>query len=506
MSAAVSLPPLTPEANDGAYQGLLRRLGALLPLEVFPPNEVEALVLWCSSFYPYQLDWMLDPSLFAICCKSRQIGMSYATAAVGVFWAVFLGESTTFISKGRAEAVEVLTKAKSHARVLQELGSEYAAMNGTNNQTHVDFATGARIIALPSSGGRSFTGNLFLDEFAHVQHARKLWDAALPTMMLGNLKARIVSTPNGAVNEFYDTWRYATGLVDLPKNLEELPRIQWSPHYIPIQRAIEEGFPADLPKLWETARRDPRIYDQNYNCAFLDGELQYFPNALIEDCANDAALLPSDGDHYGGLDIGKEHDLTVLVVLRVKNNKRHVVFVAAIRRTDSDALDALVAWAFKHFKLVRLQIDKNGLGEFPAERMKKRHSEKIDPAMRRPRVTLNNFQMKDKAEIATSLFVAMNDQQLVLPNGDDELPVILWEGPDGTQVIGNAPGTSSRIKRELASIQRIVTSMGNIRYDAPRTADGHADHAWALGLANHACDEPHPTIRALTERLGRPLP
>lgn len=499
MSAAVSLPI---EADDAAFDGLLRRLGALLPLEQLPSNEVDALIRWCSSFYPYQLDWMLDPSLFAICCKSRQIGMSHTTAAVGVFWAVFLGENTTFISRGKREAVEVLEKAKLHARALQDFGSEYAAMNGTNNQSHVDFATGARIIALPSSGGRSFTGNLFLDEFAYVKHASQLWDAALPTMMLGDLKARIVSTPNGAVNEFYDTWRYATGLVETPKHLEGVPRIPWSPHFIPLQRAINDGFPVDWAKCMEIARGDLRLFDQFFHCAFLDGELQYFPNALIEDCANDATLLPADGRHFAGLDIGKEHDLTVLVVLRVKGGKRHVVFVAAIRRTDSDALDALVAWAFKRFKLVRLQIDKNGLGEFPAERMKKRHSEKIDPATRRPRVTLNNFQMKDKAEIATSLFVAMTDQQLVLPNGDDELPVILWEGPDGTQVIGNAPGTSVRIKRELASIQRIVTSMGNIRYDAPRTSDGHADHAWALGLANHACDDVHPTIAALQKRMG----
>jgi hypothetical protein len=37
-----------------------------------------------------------------------------------------------------------------------------------------------------------------------------------------------------------------------------------------------------------------------------------------------------------------------------------------------------------------------------------------------------------------------------------------------------------------------VTSAGNVRYDAARTDEGHADSAWALGLALHAANAPIP--------------
>jgi phage FluMu gp28-like protein len=41
--------------------------------------------------------------------------------------------------------------------------------------------------------------------------------------------------------------------------------------------------------------------------------------------------------------------------------------------------------------------------------------------------------------------------------------------------------------QDLCSIKRTITSMGNVRYDAEHNARGHADRAWALALAIHAC-------------------
>jgi phage FluMu gp28-like protein len=35
----------------------------------------------------------------------------------------------------------------------------------------------------------------------------------------------------------------------------------------------------------------------------------------------------------------------------------------------------------------------------------------------------------------------------------------------------------------------MVTESGAIRFDAPRTVDGHADRAWSLALALHACSK-----------------
>jgi len=59
-------------------------------------------------------------------------------------------------------------------------------------------------------------------------------------------------------------------------------------------------------------------------------------------------------------------------------------------------------------------------------------------------------------------------------------------------------GRRGRVPQELASIRRIITAAGNIRYDAPRTSEGRADRAWALALALYACSTPNAMLEALS--------
>jgi phage FluMu gp28-like protein len=49
-------------------------------------------------------------------------------------------------------------------------------------------------------------------------------------------------------------------------------------------------------------------------------------------------------------------------------------------------------------------------------------------------------------------------------------------------------------------VRKIVTAANNVRLDADRDQDGHADRFWALGLAYHAADDlkiplPPPLMR-----------
>jgi phage FluMu gp28-like protein len=46
------------------------------------------------------------------------------------------------------------------------------------------------------------------------------------------------------------------------------------------------------------------------------------------------------------------------------------------------------------------------------------------------------------------------------------------------------------LRRDVAAVKRVITSAGNIRFDAERTSDGHADRFWALALALHAAEPP----------------
>jgi len=400
----------------------------------------------------------------SICNKSRQIGLSHSTSAVGVLWGAFHGELTTIISIGDRESVEVLDKARKHATVLARLGSRMAMPGRKDNANELSFASGGRVLALPSSGGRSFSGNVFLDEYAYQEHASKVWDAAAAVTMLGG-RLRVASTPNGVGNDFHGLWERATAA--------ESP---WSAHEISIDDAIGDGYPVNMAKCWELAKGDQRLFDQLFRCSFLDNILQYIPSETIDVSGTDEVAPPGD-QHFAGLDIGRENDLTVLLVVRVVNRVAWVVHIETMKRTDSDGLEAMVARAFDRWKLRKLAVDSTGLGTFPAERLKKKHH-RVDPV---------TFTINTKEDLATGLYTSMRNGMLRIPNTDAALP-------------GCEPGTAAALRADIASIRRIVTSAGNVRYDAPRTAEGHADRAWALALARHAMGTESAIVAALRAR------
>jgi phage FluMu gp28-like protein len=413
-----------------------------------PPNEYAALEQWLSSFWPFQLPWLLEPARNAICCKARQIGMSHTTSALGVLWGAFHGELTTIISIGQPESNEVLDKAKKHAAVLEGLGSKLAGLD-RSKETGVTFSGGGRILALPSSGGRGYTGNIFCDEFAYQIHAEDVWDSVGSVTLLGDSRIRISSTPNGIGNTYHQLWKRA------------LVSDRWATHEIPLEAATSIGYPIDDAECWERAKGDPRLYNQLYRCKFLDGSLQYVPGELIELASTDD-ITANDGPYFAGLDIGKTVDLTVLCVVRKWQGSYYVVYLETCRRTDSDLLEQMVERAFKKFSLRKLAVDATGIGAFPAERMAKRHGvSKVEPV---------TFTLQSKEELATHMYTLFAERRLRIPK--TKLPASPNESPD-------------KLREDIASIARIITPAGNVKYDAPHTSEGHADRAWALALALH---------------------
>lgn len=424
--------------------------------------DYRALDAWYQTFYPFQRDWLFERARRAICNKSRQIGLSHTTSAVAVLWGVFHGELTTIISVGQDESDEVLDKAKRHAELLRRLGCNMAKTR-SDNATEIVFESGGRIISLPSSGGRGFTGNVFLDEYAYQEHAGKVWDAAAAVTLLG-FRLRVASTPNGVGNEFEVLWR---------KSVEQ----GWARHEIPIQTAIDQGYPVDLKECWSLAKGDPRLFDQLFNCRFLDGEAQYIPTALVNQCSTDD-LYTWEGDYYAGLDIGRTADLTALVVVRMGADRiRRVQHIETCKRTDIDTLHAMVDRAFQRFQLRRLCVDSSGMGAFPAEQMQRRHGrQRVEPVV---------FTTLSKEDLATSLYQAFADTTVLIPRDDQTLS-------------GLTPGSASKMRDDLCSLRRIITTAGNVRYDAPHTDEGHADRAWALALALYGCNQ-GPNVRHVAE-------
>ncbi len=415
-------------------------LDALLSPGVLPQREANAFRAWAETFFPFQREWLFEPERFALCLKSRQIGMSHTTAAVAVLWATAFADTTTIISVGQREANEVLEKAKKHAVVLEQLGSRWAECQPKSEE--IRFANGGRILALPSStGGRSFSGNVFIDEIAYLENPEAVWDGASAVSMHGG-RIRIASTPNGVGNLFHSFWtdsKFNSG---------------YAKHSFDIDRAIAEGMAVNIDDCWKMAHGDPRLFAQLFRCSFLDGDLQYIQTALIDEAVFDP--MPwIDGEAYAGLDIGLENDLSALTIVKV-DRRGHVweQETRTCKRTAWEEQQAMILSSYEDWGWRLIAVDSTGLGAVPAQLLQK--------ALGRNRVLPVPFTMQSKEVLATGMYQRFADHEVHIR--DD---------------IG--------MRKDLCSLRRIVTPAGHVRYDAPRTGDGHADRAWALALAMHAC-------------------
>jgi phage FluMu gp28-like protein len=345
---------------------------------------------------------------------------------------------------------------------------------------------GGRALSLPSSsGGRGFTGNAILDEFAYHLDPRMVLESAGGSTTHGG-KLRILSTPNGVGNLFHAFCA------------EPERRKGWRYHRTTLDEAIAQGVDADLDELWTKAGGDPRTFDQLYRCSFLDADEQYIPTEYIGDCSR-PDTSQDRGPVYGGLDVGLKNDLTALVIGRVAPEmmaltRRMPAPVAAYPApqprvlSDDEVLDepeapaplqqVHVRWVqqtltwkrtswteqekaldavFEQWPIVRLCVDATGLGAVPAERLVARYGRRIEPV---------SFTAPVKEELATLLYTHFAEKRVRVPTHD------------------------AALRDDVCALRRIVTAAGNIRYDAARTAAGHADRAWALALMLHACTRP----------------
>lgn len=405
------------------------------------PHEWAAVQSWLETFYPYQLEWLLDWSRFAVTVKSRQIGASHTYAGAAVLWGL-LGETTTVISLGEREATEVVEKAKLHAQALNKLGSRWARVTQKSAE-QVKLSSGGRILALPAtSGGRSYSGNVILDEFAYYQRPRQVWDGAGGTVLHG-YKLRVLSTPNGIGNLFHQIYT-DPGIND-----------GYTLHKVTLDEAREQGLSVNLDDCWKQARGDPRVFDQLFRCSFLDDAEQYLPTDIVLRAVVPALPRTLRGDRYAGLDVGLSNDLTVLTVVEQdEKGVAHLVDLEECKRTSWEEQQAMIERSASLWGWKRICVDSTGLGAVP--------SQLLQSKLGRQRVEPVPFTLQSKEALATLLYQAFNDGMVKMLR---DVPLI----------------------NDLCSLRRLITTTGAVRYDAPRTAAGHADRAWSLALALHAC-------------------
>ena len=420
-------------------------------------REYAAFDLWLDrAFLPYHREWIGDPSPFALAVKARQVAFSSASAGGCVFWGLGSGRPQLVLSASQGLSDEVLSKARAHCELLAACGHRGAMDFAVDSATEIAWKSGGRIVALPANPrtARSFAGDVWLDEYAYHQDPEAIRDGAFAMASTGDYRVRVFSTPNGAQGQFYD-WVTAP-----PKG--------WSLHRVPIDKAVAQGFRVDVAKLWQLCGGDERVFAQWYRCRFLDANLQYVPSAMANRAINWAGSMPSlaGAEFHAGLDVGREHDLTALVIVAVVRRVAWVVATLTCRRTDFETQKRMVRDARDAFRWSTLHVDKTGIGTQMSEEMVKEWGDE--------EVREVSFTNESKADLATR--------------------ALRWLRDDAVRFTKDADGKA--LHGETVAVRRKVTASNNITYSVPRSAAGHGDRWWALCLALKGAGEP-PLVRGM---------
>ena len=411
--------------------------------------------------YPYQRRWLEDDARFKIGMMSRQIGKTFTTTleiALDMVTAELEGRRVRWVilSRGERQAREAMEEGvKLHLRAMG------AAFEGAEDIFRLEDRTtvraleismrhGSRVTALPANPdtARGFSANVFLDEFAFHADSRKIWTALFPVVSKPGLKLRVVSTPNGKGNKFYD-------LMTADGNTS------WSRHSVDIYQAVADGLPRDIDEL-KAGCGDVDAWAQEYELQWLDEASAWLSYDLINAVEHDRAGLAdgyTGGPVYLGIDIGRRHDLFVIWVLEQVGDVLWTREIIERRGASFAEQDALLDAAMARYRVLRCCMDQTGMGEKPVEDAQNRHgTSRVEGVL---------FTGPNKLRLATLGKQIFEDRRIRIPLGNDPLRI------------------------DLHKLQKVTGPTGAPRFVAESDSGGHADRAWACFLAISAAASPH---------------
>lgn len=438
-------------------------------------------------FLPFQSRWIEDESRLKLMEKSRQIGLSWATAYAADERTAAQGarHDQWVSSRDDLQARLFIEDCKMWASIMhlaaKDLGEIVIEAKTRQTAFVIEFASGKRIHSMSSNPDAQAgkRGGRVLDEFALHPDPRKLWSIAYPGITWGG-SMEVISTHRGSHNFFNQLVREVRESGN-PKNI--------SLHRVTLQEALEQGFLFKLQQMlpigderqamneaayFEFIRKgcaDEESFQQEYMCNPADDDAAFLEYGLISAVEYSAGIdwkKRGTGRLFGGLDIGRKKDLTVLWVVEQLGDvlyTRHVERLQNMRKSEQEK----ILWPWLE-QCDRTCIDATGLGIGWADDAQ----DQFGPH----RVEAVTFTQRVKEALAYPVRGAMEDRTLRIPQ-------------------------DPQIRADLRQVTKQVTSTGQVRFTAERTPDGHADHFWALGLALHAAAQPSAPIEFMS---GGPRP
>ena len=452
-------------------------------------------------FLPYQERWIKDRSRLKVMEKSRQIGLSWSTAYPLVERTASAGArfDQWVSSRDEIQARLFLEDCKMWAQAFNlaadDLGEVVIDPKEKLTALVLRMASGRQIYSMSSNPDAQAgkRGGRVLDEFALHKDPRKLWTIAYPGLTWGG-QMEVISTHRGSRNFFN---------VDLVIEAREKGNPKGvSLHRVTLEDALNQGFLFKLqqalpPDAEQQAMDEAEYFDfiksgaaddesflQEYMCipgdddsAFLEYDLiascEYPPGEAWELELEDAQS--GQRELYAGLDIGRKKDLTVLWVLERLGDVLYTRKIVALKKMSKPDQEKIL-WPWLAC-IQRTCVDYTGLGIGWGDDAQKQFG--LD------RIELVTFTAHVKERLAYPVRGRMEDRNLRLPY-------------DPT------------VRADLRTVTKTTTAAGNIRFEAERTADGHADRFWGLALANEAATRPaeafgYIPVRPEADRMARPV-
>lgn len=419
---------------------------------------------------PWQQRWVADTSRFKIGLWSRQTGKSFSTACEAVTDCTAQEQGSTdlwvVLSAGERQALEWMEKAKKWSAAVKATVDSYDELRNSANallsRAEIRFSNGTRIVAIPANPdtARGYSANLILDEFAIHERPFDIWAAIYPSItnpLAGEKRLRIVSTPKGRGNKFADLWEHNEN---------------YAKHKVTIEDAVENGLfgkdqkvaAAKLAEL-RAGVDDNDIWAQEFMCEFIDNTAVLLPYEMIGKCESESIRDDGASPIYIGMDIGRSHDLSVIVTSVKLGDVLAVIDITELKKIAfADQLDVLVGKARAN-RVQGVCIDSTGIGAMLAEEAVRKVGGKVQPVQ---------FTVASKGEMYGLMRRRFEERSIRVP-------------------------VDRNLREDLHAVQRIVSTGGNVTYSAPRNADGHSDRAAALALCCMA-GKSGPYIKPFTAR------
>lgn len=418
----------------------------------------------------YQKAWLKDQARFKLGLMARGTRKTF-TSTLEIVNDILEVESrggrTRWIiaSRGERQSVVAINFAQQHAKAFalginsvteverDQVDEDGKAVKGEDGyviryKVHtITFPNGSEIIAVPANPDtlRGYTGNLLLDEFAFHADSRKIWGAVFP-IIRGTYKLRIVSTPNGKGNKFYE--------------LASSEGLGYSIHRVDIEEAARQGLDINIEEQ-RKALNDADLWKQEYLLEWLDEASAWLDYDLINSVESETAGIPelyAGGQCVSGEDIGLRSDLWVMSVFEIVGDVLVMREMRTLHRQKFSEQDAVRAELFKKYNIVRHCMDQTGMGEKPVEDAQRWHgSLRVEGVL---------FTSPAKLMLATIGKERFQDRKIRIPMGDQAIRI------------------------DLHKLKKEASANGTPRFVADRDSEGHADRTWSIFLACYAAGGP----------------